>query len=242
MVIDTNRRVGMFAICTTFLALVAAELLNLVIFEPEYLPVTMRGTFSIVIIVAMPICLFVGFKMKENARLSAELQRLVNRDRLTDAATRDYFFAQMDQKPQAYGVSLMLDIDRFKAINDTYGHLAGDAVIQSVANVLSGAIRGNDILCRFGGEEFVIFLFDHGIDEGYAAAERLRKEIATGMVAFEGEEIAVTVSIGGSLKERIEDVTSAISEADAALYAAKTAGRNQTVFAGKSKTPDLCAV
>jgi diguanylate cyclase (GGDEF)-like protein len=169
--------------------------------------------------------------MRKNYLLSEELQRLVNRDRLTDVATRDYFFAQLNANPMAYGVSLMVDIDHFKSVNDTYGHFAGDMVIQQVAEILRETIKDLDIVCRFGGEEFVLFLHDHDAKDGFTMAERLREKVAKTKMTYEGEAINVTVSIGGSMKNRIATITAAIKEADEALYCAKQGGRNQTVFA-----------
>jgi diguanylate cyclase (GGDEF)-like protein len=87
----------------------------------------------------------------------------------------------VDSQPDVYGVSLMVDIDRFKSINDRYGHIAGDAVIQGVAAALRDNMRPQDLVCRFGGEELVIFLHEHKRDDGYVAAERLRIVIAATM-------------------------------------------------------------
>lgn len=237
MVIRNRRQVLLFAIVTTIVALVTAEIMNLLLFPPEILLQTMTGTAVIVITVCMPICLWVGEKMFENASLSAELQNLVNRDRLTDVATRDFFFAQMEDQPDAYGVSLMVDIDRFKDINDKYGHLAGDRVIQAVAQALQENTRAQDIVCRFGGEEFVVFLDRRAMADGFDVAERLRETVAEKLVRFDEKDINVTVSIGGSLKERISDINTAIKAADAALYRAKTSGRNRTIFDADNAQP-----
>lgn len=163
-------------------------------------------------------------------RLSQELTRLVNRDRLTDVATRDFFFKQLEDDRDAFGVSLMVDIDHFKAVNDTYGHLAGDAVILSVANKLKAQLRADDIVCRFGGEEFMVFLRSATAQEGENIAERIRKSIAAAQTPTERGAISVTVSLGGSLKEQLEHVEEAIKRADDCLYRAKAAGRNRTVM------------
>ena len=97
-----------------------------------------------------------------------------------------FFFAQMDSQPDVYGVSLMVDLDRFKSIIDRCGHIAGDAVIQGVAAALRDNMRPQDLICRYGGEESVIFLHEHKRDDGYVAAERLRTAIAATLIPFEG--------------------------------------------------------
>ncbi|MFQ1700291.1 GGDEF domain-containing protein [Loktanella agnita] len=191
----------------------------------------MRYAPIVTLITAFPFCLFVWAQVRKNIRLNSELQRLVNRDRLTDVATREYFFNQMEQAPQLRGVALMIDIDHFKRINDTYGHLAGDAVIQKVAKVLAEGTRQNDIVCRFGGEEFLIFLSDYTVVDGYAAAERLRQSVAETFVQFDDKLISVSISIGGFSKESDTRIDRAIRGADDALYRAKNAGRDQTIFA-----------
>lgn len=163
-------------------------------------------------------------------QLNSELSRLVARDRLTDVSTRDHFFDCLVQDPGAYGVSLMVDIDFFKRVNDTYGHLTGDKVITHVARVLQRETRPNDLVCRFGGEEFVIFLMNASLSKGTEIAERLRQQIEAQPIDDEGSMIGVTVSIGGSLKDAAEEIDDAIKRADEALYRAKSLGRNCTVF------------
>lgn len=234
MRISTRRGIWIFALGVTACSIGLAVGLNVVVFPHSILPLTMPGTVIICGLVAMPIALLIGRNMLENQKLSDELQRLVNRDRLTDAATRDLFFEKMSRDERAYGVSLMIDIDHFKAVNDTYGHLIGDKVIRYVSDVLRRNVRSSDIVARFGGEEFVVFLDGHDRDVGFLTAERMRKDIAKNGATFSGELVKVTVSIGGSLKEAYDTVDASIKDADAALYRAKAQGRNQTVFASKA--------
>lgn len=170
-------------------------------------------------------------EMRKNENLNEMLVTLVNRDRLTDAATRDYFFHRMAEKPDSYGVSLMVDIDHFKTVNDVHGHLVGDQVIRRVAENLRSAVREEDIVCRFGGEEFIIFLAHHGSEEGAIVAERMRQSIADDVIRFQDIALSVTVSIGGSLKDRLTDINQSIQKADEALYQAKASGRNKAIFA-----------
>lgn len=218
------------ACLTTAAAIVVAQIQVYWLIPQQGLEDALRVAPIIVLVTAFPLCVFVWAQVRKNTHLSDELQRLLNRDRLTDVATRDFFFAKMHSNPEAYGTSLMVDIDHFKSVNDRFGHLAGDAVIARVAGILFENTREEDIVCRFGGEEFVIFLHQQCHKEGFAVAERMRKRIAEVVVPYEGENLSVTVSIGGSLKERLEDVNLAIRQADQALYRAKTGGRNRTVF------------
>lgn len=179
--------------------------------------------------VSFPLLYFIMLQMLKNSRLSEELQRLVDRDRLTDVATRDFFFSRMAEAPDAYGVSLMVDIDYFKRINDTYGHLAGDEVIKEVAGLLRDSVRPEDIVARFGGEEFIIFLHDHGADAGFRVAERMRIAVSERRMVFDDIKVSVTVSIGCGLKEACAEISQAIHDADVALYEAKNSGRNRTI-------------
>ncbi|MBF9032475.1 diguanylate cyclase [Rhodobacterales bacterium HKCCE3408] len=181
-------------------------------------------------VLTFPLATAMGWLILHHARLIDELRRLVNRDRLTDAATRDYFFTRMERDTEAYGVSLVVDIDHFKQVNDTYGHLVGDLVIHDVAKILRSLVRDRDIVCRFGGEEFVVFLYDTPADRGARVAERMRAAIAAAEIDAGEVIVPVTVSIGGALKEAGQPIHMAIHSADMALYRAKTDGRNRTVM------------
>ena len=129
---------------------------------------------------------------------------------------------------------MILDIDHFKQINDSFGHDAGDKVIQEFAERISAAVRGIDLACRFGGEEFLIAMPDTEMGFATVVAERLRQEIAAEKFAVSGgrEELEVTVSIGiASTENGPEDDTAQklIKRADEALYIAKTGGRNRVI-------------
>ena len=129
---------------------------------------------------------------------------------------------------------MILDIDHFKQINDSFGHDAGDKVIQEFAERISAAVRGIDLACRFGGEEFLIAMPDTEMGFATVVAERLRQEIAAEKFTVNGgrEELEVTVSIGiASTENGPEDDTAQklIKRADEALYIAKTGGRNRVI-------------
>ena len=129
---------------------------------------------------------------------------------------------------------MILDIDHFKPINDTYGHDIGDKVIQQIAGVISNSVRGIDLACRYGGEEFLVAMPDTDLKFASIVAERLRQEIGSHKVMLNSgrDEIGVTVSIGlASTEDGPKDDTGQklIKRADEALYVAKTGGRNRVI-------------
>ncbi len=131
---------------------------------------------------------------------------------------------------------LVLDIDHFKVVNDTHGHDAGDAVIREFANRITGAVRGIDLACRYGGEEFLIAMPDTDINFAHIVAERLRQDVSTMRIPINGSKdgIQITVSIGiASTEADIENdnAQKLIKRADEALYRAKSSGRNQVILA-----------
>jgi diguanylate cyclase (GGDEF)-like protein/PAS domain S-box-containing protein len=173
----------------------------------------------------------------ENARLFEQVQRLAVTDPLTNLHNRRYFFevahremerARRYQSPLSL---IMIDIDRFKEVNDTHGHLIGDMVLKQIADRMNAQLREIDVLCRYGGEEFVILLPDTALDAAYQVAERLRHAIVQMPIQAEGFQVEVTTSLGVAHMDadclHIDDL---IRYADQALYQAKAAGRNQSIL------------
>jgi len=171
-------------------------------------------------------------------RQNRQLHRLATVDVLTDCLNRRAFFeesqalfahAATHHKPLA---CIMADIDRFKSINDRYGHALGDQVIGNVATLLRQALRNGDVLCRYGGEEFCIALPDTTFDAAIEVAQRLREQIEMqGSAALRAvQPPRVTCSFGvAALHPGIGDLDALIAAADLALYAAKEAGRNRVM-------------
>lgn len=167
------------------------------------------------------------FEMKRIARIDP-LTNLFNRLHLMNSLENEMQRAKRYKLPMSL---LVMDIDFFKAINDTYGHLGGDEVLKKVGFLVEKTFRSIDISGRFGGEEFCIILPNTKQEDGFIAAEKLRKIIEISIILFNEQEIKITCSIGVS-EYRQEDtsISQIIERADTALYAAKRNGRNRTVI------------
>lgn len=126
---------------------------------------------------------------------------------------------------------MMADLDFFKDINDTYGHMIGDMVLRHTAERIQAAARDFDIVGRFGGEEFTVVLKNTDAGPAKAIAERIREEIAATPMHIKGMNIRITISIGGAMMKPGETREALLNRADAALYEAKRTGRNRVVFA-----------
>ncbi|WIJ26316.1 sensor domain-containing diguanylate cyclase [Devosia sp. RR2S18] len=166
----------------------------------------------------------------------SEMRRLADTDALTGLLNRRAFNVFAEDAYQHFrrykrGVAvLMIDIDYFKRINDTWGHAAGDEVIKAVGAQVGAAIRTTDKLARFGGEEFVVMLREVDPPTAWSLAERMRRQIADTPVDYRGSPVHVTVSIGVAIVSMSDrDTGDAVERADRALYGAKAMGRNRVV-------------
>ncbi len=190
------------------------------------------------VLVATPLAAYLVGTIMRLERAEERLRRLATVDDLTQVFNRGHFMglaadevarARRHQIPLSI---LMLDVDRFKAINDTHGHLTGDRVLQALACCCARQIRHHDVLARFGGEEFVFLLPQTGAAEAAVLAERVRAAVERDRVACGGAPVSFTVSIGvAAMNDWSMTLDEVIRAADQALYAAKARGRNQVVLA-----------
>jgi two-component system cell cycle response regulator len=156
-------------------------------------------------------------------------------DALTGVGNRRRFasaWAGLRRKKDAGVGVLLIDIDRFKAVNDTHGHAVGDKVLKMVARTLGASLRQGDAVVRWGGEEFVILVSPTTLEQLADLAERLRQLVARSWVVLpEGGHLSVTVSVGAALVRQGEKAPDALARADTRLLTCKAQGRNR-VLAG----------
>ena len=189
--------------------------------------------------------LTLGYVLMTKERADAEFRRSARLDALTGIPNRSAFLdtfqhvlaqAARGNWPVAL---LMADIDKFKNVNDTYGHLAGDAVLRAVAQRLQAGLRAQDTLGRYGGEEFLVLLPDTPVSGARTLAQHLRQSVEQMVVSWEGKKITVTISVGisGQIPAGAQDAQALIDRADQAMYAAKHAGRNRVEVADALPPP-----
>ncbi len=166
-------------------------------------------------------------KIQEKLKFLAttdSLSGLYNRAEFMSLAKREFAWAQTNNEDLAL---LIMDLDNFKVINDTFGHAAGDEVIREIGNIIKTSFQKTDIVGRIGGEEFAVVLKNASLEEAKLVAEKFRETVATGIVFYGGQEISLTVSIGvAAMHDDINDIEDILKRADDALYRAKAMGRN----------------
>jgi diguanylate cyclase (GGDEF)-like protein len=171
-------------------------------------------TFVIIQVLISTIC---GILIKK-------LYRRAHTDVLTGLRNREYFYTKLSEQQNKAPVSLiLLDLDNFKKVNDTYGHIAGDQVLKQFAEILRGNTRRNDIIARWGGEEFALILPQTDTEEAFKIADRIRMIVENHIFSYDNITCKITVSIGiASTKEGVDVGTDQfIRIADEALYRAK---------------------
>jgi diguanylate cyclase (GGDEF)-like protein len=174
-----------------------------------------------------------------NLQLRETLRRQSIRDALTGLFNRRYMEESLEREilrasraNSTIGI-LLLDIDHFKRYNDTFGHEAGDALLREVGSLLKKQVRGEDIPCRYGGEEFLLIMSGAPVEIARQRAERLREAVKQLKVNFHGQALGtITISIGVAIyPEQGSDAESVLGSADKALYKAKESGRDRVVVA-----------
>jgi diguanylate cyclase (GGDEF)-like protein len=156
------------------------------------------------------------------------LTQIHNQRYLTEFLEREVIRSQRHARPLSV---LMFDIDKFKSINDSFGHLCGDFVLRELADIVRQTVRGEDLFARYGGEEFVLVLVETDLQEGVGVAERIRNLVAEHQFRFESTPVKLTISIGltSTTGDMAMTPTILLKTADDKLYQAKREGRNRVV-------------
>ena len=168
-----------------------------------------------------------------NLDLLEEIRKLAIRDGLTGLYNYRHFWELLvheimkSRRYQSPLSLLFLDLDNFKIINDTLGHLQGDLVLKTLAAYLQGGVRQADVACRYGGEEFLVLLPETGLEQAIRLAKRLRHHISRMAIPLPGRDLHITASIGAAVLTPHMDGEALVAAADAAMYRAKQAGGNQ---------------
>lgn len=221
-----------------FLGVSIAQLSNVGIIPSFFLTSfsSQIGSFFEVLLLSVGLAYYYSRLKKEHVELSYTnnaLLSLSNTDMLTKSYNRRYFYDNVKrylspkEHPKGKVSLLMLDLDHFKNINDTYGHDIGDKVLISFANICKTIIRGDDIFARFGGEEFVLFLPNTDKLTAYKLGKQINVAISN-YIIIAAPDLTVTVSIG--ISTNTYDLETLLNQADKALYQAKHSGRNTTVI------------
>ena len=182
-------------------------------------------------------------EIQQRSKTQAELEVLATTDPLTGLYNRRHFFTLAEHwcdhaSEMPIQISaMMIDIDHFKKVNDKYGHPAGDYVLEKITSTIQSSLRTDDILCRYGGEEFGLLLPNTSLHSANQVAERIRKTVADLVINFQDQEIRVTISIGIADLENSpkHSVMGLLGHADQALYTAKHKGRNCTAVFSDSQ-------
>lgn len=195
-------------------------------------------TLRVNLLISLGITLVVLFLVHIMFRgYQGRLESMASSDSLTGAITRralDQLFEQtvkaMQRRTQPMSV-ILFDLDKFKRINDVYGHMAGDEVLRAISDIVRNKVRDSDILCRWGGEEFLILLPECDLESAYVLAEKARADIEKNAIKFKGGSAELTASFGVAEMKAGESQDDLIGRADSALYAAKEGGRNRVARA-----------
>ncbi len=213
-------------ICFSILALYDAG-------KETYHIVAVNSVVAPLLIAPLVTWYLIGLLLKLN-ELEQKQRDLATYDDLTGTMNRRAFFEnfhtlqKIAERQRSHLTLAYIDIDDFKAINDKYGHVAGDAVLQSFATTLKESARGSDIIARIGGEEFAMLLPDTDIQGAYSILERIRAQISARALTIDEHSINLSISIGLThyQKETELVVEQLIKQADQALYQAKSEGKN----------------
>lgn len=200
--------------------------------------------FLLVTVIMLLIIWMVYMRYRDKKRAHEEMERLAKKDPLTGLSNRREMLDMIQQEMYRYERNrrefafIMVDIDHFKRINDTWGHDGGDAIIIGISEILRDTVRRNDVVSRWGGEEFLLMLLETDEEGALTVAEKLRQNIAERDFRFKDYKIHVTATLGLTLYKGFKSLEEYLKDADEALYSGKRAGRNRVIVTGKTDSAE----
>lgn len=227
-----------FTLYTTVI-LCAETVLGLVFLREELFPLMVPASVISLIVNFLIIGVLLAFQGEWGKRMMMSYESAYDKsitDPLTHVRNRAFFDEYLrDTTEQAnkYGETFslaILDIDNFKAFNDTYGHPVGDLVLKTTTRTIQETIRKTDILCRFGGEEFTLIFKPIRLEDAIVITEKIRAAVEKSILEQEGRKLSITVSIGLTEFQSRDDSTSLVNSADQALLRAKESGKNRVEY------------
>ena len=240
--LKNDNDVRLFTVTISVIALTSNAILQYVFLPFElYQQIIFAGSI-VSLIIAMPIAYFVGQRMRDIHQLTERLEYAVNNDKLTGACTRISFYQRLEQIEGLPIALIFADIDHFKGINDKYGHKAGDEALKAFTRTLMENCRKDDIVARFGGEEFVILLNSSDIVDAIAAAHRICAKVRGQLIKVESDEIQITASFGVAEVTSIDQIDKALHWADLATFRAKREGRDQVCAYDPVRDLDMAVI
>ena len=223
----------------TFGCILFATIFNYFVFRDLDNTARSRGLMVAIILpilLAGPLFFYLTLKLRELARLNYQLHELATQDFGTGLLNRRAFIARVNDEtakmafsPSITHLFLVVDADRFKAINDRFGHVCGDEALRLISAALEKSVRSYDIVGRIGGEEFAVFLPNVSTKDAPYIADRLRRAVASSEFLPKGIRYDLSVSVGGVIYRKATAFTELFQAADANLYVAKEHGRNCSI-------------
>ncbi|RTR04995.1 GGDEF domain-containing protein [Halomonas nitroreducens] len=218
----------------------SAVLLSMIVYYRDTWPALASGAAWINVLGAMLACGAAAYYQERSREAAHErIEALANRDSLTGISNRRHFMQGFAQARQLLCHSggkyslVLIDIDHFKAVNDTHGHAVGDQVIKAIIRRIVSAVRAEDLVARLGGEEFCVLLLDCEGDDALRRAEGLRRVVASEPVTVGSLGVSVTISVGvADGNPRTRGFSEMFADADRRLYVAKSQGRNRVIASG----------
>jgi diguanylate cyclase (GGDEF)-like protein len=231
MTVENKRQHWMFVALVTGASITASLLITYFVSPVGLHMPALAPALGVPSVVAPVASYWAGAMMLRIHELNTALAHQLRHDPMTGLLRRSAFFEMFEQSsPPPSGAFLMIDIDEFKRINDTYGHTVGDRVICTVGQVLRDHFDSCGSAARFGGEEFVVFCPGESLERVRERAEKLRLDVMQSTIYSQELSLKITLSIGVACWQRGAPVDEALVSADRAMYRAKRAGRNQVAL------------